>query len=272
MERFLKETVSAHVDRIKTPFGVCMYFVKGKEKGLLIDTGMGVGDLKAFVDAQETVPYDVALTHGHCDHAGGSVQFENVWMNPKDVELEKVHACLQHRIFDVFHAPWGVPEGVSEADFVPQRTEGYRELNESAAFDLGGVHVRWIEVSGHTQGCMVPIIEEDRIAVIGDALGENTLLHMPESTSVETYRASLMHLNAYESMFDTCLRFHGSCVSEKKIIADTITLCTDVMAGRDAKIRTEMMGYTGCLAREKSHPGYAGNFIYNPDRIQEVKP
>lgn len=266
---FKTENVSPHIDRIKTQFGVCVYLIKGSERGLLIDTGMGVGDLKSYVESIWDKPYDVALTHGHCDHAGGAVQFEKVYLNEKDIELEKTHASREHRIFDVFHAPFPVPAGISEDDFVLQRTGGFEPLREDMVSDLGGVHVRWIETPGHTKGCMIPYIEEDETAIIGDALGENTLLLFPESTSVETYRKSLLHLKEQLGDVKTFLRFHGSCVSELQILDDTIELCEEVMDGKDAHISVNRMGYAGYLAREEKHPGKCGNFVYDSRKVRD---
>ena len=88
MELFQKTDYKTNVFRIDTPYGVAMYFVQGKDRGVLIDTGMGVGSLRTFLKSVTSLPYDVYLTHGHCDHAGGASEFDEVYLNPKDWELE----------------------------------------------------------------------------------------------------------------------------------------------------------------------------------------
>ncbi len=270
MEIFTHEEVSPHLTKIKTPFGVAVYFAHGSEKGLVIDTGMGIGDLKGYIDAMTDLPYEVALTHGHCDHAGGASQFETVYLNPIDFELEKTHASLEHRLYDVFESPWGHPDFITKEDFVPQRTEPYTPLSEGIVFDLGGEQVSFIALPGHTKGLLVPVLKEDRIAIIGDGLGENTLMLLEECTSIEEYRESLRHLKSFENMFDICLRFHGNGVSQKQIIDDTIELCEEVLAGTDAKIPVKRMGRDGRFARPQEHPGKEGNFIYDPEKIMKA--
>lgn len=269
MELFKTEKVTDHLMRIRTPFGVSMFLAQGTEKALLIDTGMGIGDLKSFIEKTVAVPYEVVLTHGHCDHAGGAVQFEKVYLNEKDFELEKWHAAREHRISDVFTGPFPVPEGISEDDFVPQRTEPYTLLDPDKVFDLGGCTVSFIEVPGHTQGCLVPLIKEDRVMIIGDALGENTLMHFKESSTVETYRRSIEKLIAVQDDYDLLIRFHGNGASEHRILEDMHDLCGEIMEHRDAALPAVMMGFEGCWAREKEHPGKAGNMIYNPKRIYD---
>lgn len=266
---FEKKEITKHIDRIKTPFGVSVYYVQGDNFDLLIDTGMGVGSLKTFIENNYCKPYTVALTHGHCDHAGGSYEFTEVFLNEKDWDLEKTHATLEHRIRDVFHAPFGTPEGTEESMFLPQRKDKFIKLTDYQEFDLGGVHIKWIPLPGHTHGCMVPIVLEDKIAIIGDSLGEMTLLHFPESTSIEEYKKSLINLSQYEHLFNRCLRFHGTGESDKKIITDTIDLCDEILNHKDAAIPIEMMDYNGYIARKKEHPGYAGNVVYNPNKIKD---
>jgi glyoxylase-like metal-dependent hydrolase (beta-lactamase superfamily II) len=61
-----------------------MYLIEGKEKAALIDTGVGVGDLKPFIRELTDKPLIVLVTHGHVDHALGAVSFDEVYMSHID--------------------------------------------------------------------------------------------------------------------------------------------------------------------------------------------
>ena len=65
-----------------------MYLLEGDEKALLIDTGYGVGNLRAFVEKLTDKPILVANTHFHPDHAAGNGEFEAVHLS----EGEKIDA------------------------------------------------------------------------------------------------------------------------------------------------------------------------------------
>ena len=57
---------------------------KRDEKGLLIDTGVGAGNLKEYIDKNiASKPYDVLLTHGHLDHIGAILQYPKILVNGK---------------------------------------------------------------------------------------------------------------------------------------------------------------------------------------------
>lgn len=266
MAGFTSERVSQHLIRIITPCGVCMYLAEGMRRAALLDTGFGFGDLKGFVQSLTEKPYDVLLSHGHLDHAGGAGQFETVYLNPKDWELEKWHSTRTRRILDVQNGPGGMPEGVTEADFLPSRTAPYLPLEEGDDFDLGGVTVKPIAAPGHTAGSLIFLIPEDRIAIFGDACGEHTLLLFAESTSIADYREGLRHVGRFEDQYDTVLRNHGSFTSPKQILADNIELCGDILAGTDAGISTDFHGMPGCLGRPEIHPGKEGNIVYDPKK------
>lgn len=267
MSIFTSERVSEHLTRILSPCGVCMYLVQGRERAALLDTGFGFGDLKGYVESLTDTPYVVLLSHGHLDHAGGAVQFDEVYLNEQDWKLAGWHCTLERRLDDVHNGPGGMPDCITDADFLPSRTALYLPLNEGNDFDLGGVTVKPIAVPGHTKGMLVFLIPEDRIAIFGDACGEHTLLLFQYCAPIETYREGLRHLQEYAGQFDTVLRNHGSFQSPKQILADSIELCGEVLARTDAALFAEFHGERGLQARPEEHPGKVGNMIYSPDNL-----
>ena len=81
------EELTTGVFRIEE-FGLgTIYLVKGSKKGLLIDTGTGVADLKGVVEEILDTPYDIVLTHGHMDHVGGIGQFNKIYVHEKDIDM-----------------------------------------------------------------------------------------------------------------------------------------------------------------------------------------
>lgn len=65
-----------------------LYLLEGEEKALLIDTGWGAGNLKAFVEKLTDKEIVVANTHFHPDHSAGNAEFETVYMS-KDWKIDE---------------------------------------------------------------------------------------------------------------------------------------------------------------------------------------
>lgn len=270
---FTTERVTDHVTRIKDGTDVCEYLIEGSGSALLVDTGYGLGDLRGLVEGLlGGKPYEVVCTHGHVDHASGAALFDEVCLHPADFGLVRRHCTVENRRSFLVGRLAGAEE-LSDGDFVPLRTAPFRELDDGHVFDLGDVHVTCVHVPGHTQGMMVLLDEEERIAFFGDACGVFTLLVFPEASTVSAYHESLVRLREFAPSFDRVLRQHGTCESPVSILDGNIELCEEVMAGTDDAQPMEFMGTQGLLAKAADPDtgmradGGEGNLVYLRSRI-----
>ena len=62
------------------------YLICGTEKAVLIDTGLGIGNIKSVVDSLTSLPIMVVTTHVHWDHIGGHKYFENISVHEAEKE------------------------------------------------------------------------------------------------------------------------------------------------------------------------------------------
>jgi len=85
------------------------YVLVGKTRALAIDTGTGFYDYKGTIQKLTQLPYDVAVTHGHPDHAGGIGQFDTVYLHPKDVPM--VQHLTQEGAKRYGEIMWNMPIG-----------------------------------------------------------------------------------------------------------------------------------------------------------------
>lgn len=255
---FAREKVGAHTFQIRTGYGVCVYYVEGRDKGLLIDTGYGIGSLREFLSSFSRAPYDVLLTHGHGDHVGGAGEFERVYLPSPDEKLLKTYASAE------FRKELLSKKYTFSGELMPEKPDGYLELGDGMEFDLGGIHVKIVSLPGHTQGCIVPVVAEDNLAILGDAAGENTMLCFPESASVALYEKGLNRFIEKTKGYNIrrYLRFHGTCESELPLIADLIRLCERIRAGKDEAVPVNVMGQQAFMAKERDDATLTGNILY----------
>ncbi len=54
------------------------YLLRGSDRAVLIDTGLGVSDIKQVVDSLTSLPIQVVTTHVHWDHIGGHGHFRDI--------------------------------------------------------------------------------------------------------------------------------------------------------------------------------------------------
>lgn len=130
-----------------------MYLIVGTQKAILLDTGMGTGDLKGFVSELTDKPIEVVISHAHPDHILQANQFDKVYMSDKEKEIVKI---------------LNINVDVS----------GFIDIKEGDRFDLGGRIIEVIELPGHTPGSIVLLDRENRLLFTGDAIGSGHVLSL----------------------------------------------------------------------------------------------
>ena len=187
-----------------------MYLVLGKDKALLIDTGIGAGNLKKFIESITKLPLTVVNTHSHRDHVNSDFQFDEVYIHPKEIEAAKKALTKENRDIAVDgvlkNYPHYDPNDVFQTE--EYKTSKFIPVEEVNLFDLGNRRLEVIEVPGHTPGCICLLDKENRLLFSGDNNCIHVWLFMDNSTSVETYMRSLEKLMTYSDYFDTILPGH----------------------------------------------------------------
>ena len=72
MEYFTVTHLSDRVLRIRDPFGSICTLVIGSEQAVLVDTGIGFGNIREAVKQFTDKPVAALNTHEHLDHSMGS--------------------------------------------------------------------------------------------------------------------------------------------------------------------------------------------------------
>ncbi len=265
---FRTEKVTERITRIYAFATELMYLVEGTEKAVLIDTGSGIGSLKACVEQLTDKPVVVLVTHGHVDHAMGAAEFENVYMSHEDDYIYEKHGtdAFRRSCFSTVTPPFEA----GEEDLIPtMRLSEIKNLKEGDRFDLGGISVEIYACPGHTRGSVVMLIPEERLLITGDACNLFTFVYDDYSTTITEYEESLKALlEKVGGKYDNVLLSHGDGNGYPELIEDVIQVCEDIKAGRADDIPFEFLGTTGLVAKAVDPSrGERGNIVYNKDRI-----
>ena len=208
----------------------CMYVINGRDRVLLVDTGMGTGDLKAALAAiAPGKPAVVVNTHGHADHCGGNDQFPEVFLHPgawadaDHAEEEKKTLPAEEAMAGVEHYAWA-----------------RRPLKQGEQIELGDRCIEVIETPGHTPGCLSFLDRKQRVLLCGDLVCSNDhCTHMLayvewfrfSTVSIETFLRSLEKVERLGAEYDVLCGGHDQQPLEKKYLTQIIDLCRSILDG-----------------------------------------
>ena len=185
-----------------------IYLVEGNDKALLIDTGLGLARLSAFVKTLTTKPLLVVNTHGHPDRAGGDFEFKSVYAHPADFSSIQSFSTKEARQRSAQFMGQGpaTPDRVSvdEAASTPQPE--MLPVKDGQILDLGGRKLEVIEAPGHTPGEIVLIDAAHKMLLTGDNSNTLVWLFLPNSMPLEVYLQTLKKLQSRSAKITTIFR------------------------------------------------------------------
>lgn len=269
MNYFTCEKLTERVTRIKDILGVAIYLVEGERRACVIDTGHGLGNLRAYVETLTDKPTFVLLTHGHIDHANGAALWDEVYMNRLEQEIYREHSSVEMRRKHFAESP--LTRDIPAEEYNPVRVAPFLPLEDKQVFDLGGITLQAIFTPGHTPGMTMILIREERMILFGDGCGLQVLLCFASSSPVSEYLRVLEYLKTYEPQYDRIIRNHGSCESPKELLDNVIACCRDILAGSDAAQETHFEDIPVLSARpvdaqNQRIDGKQGNILYTEDK------
>lgn len=208
-----------------------MHLIIGPEKAMLIDTGFGIGNLKALVDELTGgMPLLVVNTHPHLDHCYGNCQFDRVYCHEYAAPvLERQNERMWDHLMDEHGKGKWVPFDVSEV--IPFKKYEIAGCENHRIFHLGGDYeVELIFMPGHDPGHCCFLDKKDRILYGGDALlfvagmGENgkdySQIPHGEYCTVEAFRNELEQLVPRMEEFDCIFMSHMILGEDKRLVKD----------------------------------------------------
>ena len=188
------------------PMSCDCYLVIGRERAVLIDSGMSTLNIKDYIDELGLCDVPIAgviNTHSHFDHSGGNGFFGHAWMSEK----AKKGATT----------PFGPADGYLldyPIDFV----------KEGDVIDLGDRKLEIFEIGAHDPSSIAILDRSRRILFSGDELetgwinvGSMGKAKNPAST-IEQHYYNMKKLESLLPYYDAiCCGHHGSPIAKESI-------------------------------------------------------
>lgn len=130
------------------------YLLCGKEKAVLIDTGLGIGNIREAVDSLTSLPVMVMTTHVHWDHIGGHGYFGNIAVHETEKDWLSVRFPIPLQMVknNLTCRPCELPEDFSIDDYQIFHGTPKKVFREGDCMDLGDRALKVIHTPGHSPG------------------------------------------------------------------------------------------------------------------------
>ena len=188
-----------------------IWHVRGRDRDLLVDTGVGVSSLAGEMIDLIDKPLIAVATHIHYDHVGSLHEFSERVMH--SAEAPRMADYLEFATLRTGDFPPGFLAGFSDEpgyedyliDAKPtedfsidayriQSTKPTRTVGEGDVIDLGNRHFEVFHLPGHSPGSMGLFEERSETLFSGDAVYDGVLLDNLPDSSTKDYVATMRRL------------------------------------------------------------------------------
>lgn len=191
---FKVHSLGSEVYHIEEAAGTFTTLIIGENRALLIDTGYGFSNLRGVVEKLTNLPICVVNTHGHLDHTGGNDQFEQVYINYKDLPVYLWYQSVEKKKFiEKFKKDYGKdidkiwPPSFDEVQYMARKSRKLLPLSDGQIFDLGGRTVTAYFLPGHTVGSTVFFDSRSSLLFAGDDISKTVWIFFEHSAPLDVY-------------------------------------------------------------------------------------
>jgi glyoxylase-like metal-dependent hydrolase (beta-lactamase superfamily II) len=173
------------------------YLILGSEGAVLLDTGMGIADLKAEVERLTDLPPVVVVSHGHYDHVGDNHRFDEVWAFDNDIDVARIEQGRSREECTRYMAPGHylvLPAGFDPAAYEIRPSRVTRRLQHLEVIDLGGRTLTVHHTPGHTGGSICLLDSRNNLLFTGDTFYTGMMFAHFEDSDFAVYQKSIDYL------------------------------------------------------------------------------
>jgi len=200
---------------------VISYLILGSQRGLLFDTGLGIGNLRPIITALTPLPITVLNSHTHFDHTGGNWQFNEILALDIPFARRNAEGAFHDQVSDAVLPDrfcGDMPPGFKPVEYSirPFHISGF--VKDGQVIDLGGRSLEILLTPGHTPDSLCLLDRRNRILFIGDTFYPGPIyLYVPE-TDVAAYERSIGRLATLVPQLDVLLTAHNLPVSRPEML------------------------------------------------------
>ncbi|MCY4463119.1 MAG: MBL fold metallo-hydrolase [Albidovulum sp.] len=179
---------------IKEFYRCNIWHVRGRDRDLLIDSGMGVVSLRQHVPLVTEKPCLAVASHTHFDHVGSHHEFPDRLVHPSESEIlakptrakTLADPYVTDEIFDALP-----PEPYSSIEYSVAGARATRLVDDGDVIDLGDRHFEVVHTPGHSPGGIALWEAATEIFFTGDIVYDGPLIEDTYHADPIDYRRSM---------------------------------------------------------------------------------
>lgn len=181
-----------------TEFYRCnIWHMRGRDRDLMVDSGMGVVSLRQHVPLLSERPLTAVASHTHFDHIGAHCEFEDRCVHCAEAHLmaapSRVNTLADAYVTDeIFTSLPPVP--YLSSTYAVKAAPATRLLNDGDIIDLGDRHLEVVHTPGHSPGGIALWEAASGILFSGDIVYDGPLIEDTYHSNAKDYMASMERL------------------------------------------------------------------------------
>ncbi|MBN2335180.1 MBL fold metallo-hydrolase [Candidatus Bathyarchaeota archaeon] len=214
---------------------VISYLVVGEDRAALIDTGNGIGDIKALVERLTGLPVTVVNTHTHGDHIGGNHQFSEIAaldtpFSRERAEKGQTKEQMGHYLDgDMVWKP--LPPYFDEESWRIHPFSVTRWLRDGDIVDLGGRKLEIVHTPGHSPDSVCLLDRANRVLWTGDSFYPAPIYIYSPTTSLDQFIDSFAKMASLAPHVDWVMPSHNEPRMEKRLINECYEAAVSIRDG-----------------------------------------
>lgn len=184
--------------------GVRFFLLTGREKALMIDSGMTLTNARDIAQTLTDLPLELLITHADGDHIAGNGSFDWFYMHPSEAS-------------NYYNSQ--------------PRTGEFRPVFDGDVLDLGDRELEILALPGHTPGSIAILDRKHRNLFSGDPVQDGMIFMFGVQRELHAYICGLRRLETRLGEFDAVYPSHGTCPMEPSMVGTLADRAEGILAG-----------------------------------------
>ena len=227
------------------------YLILGSQKAILLDTGMGISDVRKLVGELTKLPIIVLNSHTHDDHVGGNWQFETIYSMDTDFSRQNAKGSVEDAQAEIAAGEicGELPKGFDPGTYRTKSWHISKYIHDGEIIELGGRSIEILSTPGHTPDAITLFERANGLLFTGDTYYPAPIwLYRPE-TDLDAYAKSIARLAALAPEVKVVIGAHNIPVAPPSVLPALVTAFADLRAGK-ATCKPQGPGKQLCTVRQ----------------------